>query len=137
MPETDPSHPRPDEHPYGLRGLLGDVSGGVIAALIALPYGLAMAKLMGTVDLYVGTGQDLSITNLTGHPTVVLPDGFRDRDGTLPHPGADQAAEALGDVGGGEQAIGHQRPRSISKLRSRVNGRSGSRCRADAAARRS
>jgi Asp-tRNA(Asn)/Glu-tRNA(Gln) amidotransferase A subunit family amidase/Asp-tRNA(Asn)/Glu-tRNA(Gln) amidotransferase C subunit len=40
----------------------------------------AMAKLMETVDLYVG-GQDLSITNLTGHPTSVLPDGFRDRDG--------------------------------------------------------
>ena len=32
---------------YGWPGLLGDVSGGVIAALIALPYGLAMASLMG------------------------------------------------------------------------------------------
>jgi Asp-tRNA(Asn)/Glu-tRNA(Gln) amidotransferase A subunit family amidase len=40
-----------------------------------------MAKLMETVDLYVGIGQDLAITNLTGHPTVVLPDGFRDRNG--------------------------------------------------------
>lgn len=40
----------------------------------------AMARLMTTVDLYVG-GQDLSITNLTGHPTAVLPDGFADRDG--------------------------------------------------------
>ncbi len=39
-----------------------------------------MAKLMETVDLYVG-GQDLAITNLTGHPTVVLPDSFRDRNG--------------------------------------------------------
>jgi Asp-tRNA(Asn)/Glu-tRNA(Gln) amidotransferase A subunit family amidase len=26
-------------------------------------------------------GQDLLITNLTGHPTVVLPNGFRTRDG--------------------------------------------------------
>ena len=32
---------------YGWTQLLGDVSGGVIAALIALPYGLAMASLMG------------------------------------------------------------------------------------------
>jgi Asp-tRNA(Asn)/Glu-tRNA(Gln) amidotransferase A subunit family amidase len=39
-----------------------------------------MAKLMETVDLYVG-GQDLAITNLTGHPTVVLPDSFQDRNG--------------------------------------------------------
>ena len=28
----------------------------------------SMAKLMKTVDLYVGSGQDLVITNLTGHP---------------------------------------------------------------------
>ena len=33
--------------PYGWRGLAGDASGGAIAALIALPYGLAMARLMG------------------------------------------------------------------------------------------
>jgi len=32
---------------YGWAGILGDCSGGVIAALIALPYGLAMASLMG------------------------------------------------------------------------------------------
>lgn len=32
---------------YGWVGLLGDLSGGVVAALIALPYGLAMASLMG------------------------------------------------------------------------------------------
>jgi sulfate permease, SulP family len=32
---------------YGWTGFLGDCSGGVIAALIALPYGLAMASLMG------------------------------------------------------------------------------------------
>ena len=41
----------------------------------------AMAERMAAVDLYVGSGQDLSITNLTGHPTVVFPMGFRDRDG--------------------------------------------------------
>jgi sulfate permease, SulP family len=32
---------------YGWKRLAGDCSGGVIAALIALPYGLAMASLMG------------------------------------------------------------------------------------------
>jgi Asp-tRNA(Asn)/Glu-tRNA(Gln) amidotransferase A subunit family amidase len=35
-----------------------------------------MAKVMEQVDLYVG-GNDLLITNLTGHPTVVLPNGVR------------------------------------------------------------
>jgi Asp-tRNA(Asn)/Glu-tRNA(Gln) amidotransferase A subunit family amidase len=40
----------------------------------------AMARLFEDVDLYVG-GNDLAITNLTGHPTAVLPDGFRDRNG--------------------------------------------------------
>jgi Asp-tRNA(Asn)/Glu-tRNA(Gln) amidotransferase A subunit family amidase len=39
-----------------------------------------MAKVMEKVDLYVG-GNDLAITNLTGHPTVCLPSGFR-KDGT-------------------------------------------------------
>src|SRR6516165_1063745 len=32
---------------YGWRDLAGDASGGAIAALVALPYGLAMARLMG------------------------------------------------------------------------------------------
>jgi Asp-tRNA(Asn)/Glu-tRNA(Gln) amidotransferase A subunit family amidase len=41
----------------------------------------AMAERMKTVDLYVGSGQDLAITNLTGHPCVVFPIGFRDRNG--------------------------------------------------------
>ncbi|MFP6600898.1 MAG: amidase [Pirellulaceae bacterium] len=35
-----------------------------------------MATVMKQVDAYVG-GNDLVITNFTGHPTVVLPDGFR------------------------------------------------------------
>jgi Asp-tRNA(Asn)/Glu-tRNA(Gln) amidotransferase A subunit family amidase len=34
-----------------------------------------MAKAMETVDLYVG-GNDLQVTNLTGHPTICLPSGF-------------------------------------------------------------
>jgi Asp-tRNA(Asn)/Glu-tRNA(Gln) amidotransferase A subunit family amidase len=39
-----------------------------------------MAHLMEQVDLYVG-GNDLLITNLTGHPTAVMPNGFRQQDG--------------------------------------------------------
>ncbi|HEY7428288.1 MAG TPA: amidase [Gemmataceae bacterium] len=35
-----------------------------------------MEEVMGQVDLYVG-GNDLLLSNLTGHPTVVLPNGFR------------------------------------------------------------
>jgi Asp-tRNA(Asn)/Glu-tRNA(Gln) amidotransferase A subunit family amidase len=35
-----------------------------------------MEEMMSQVDLYVG-GNDLVLTNLTGHPTVVLPNGFR------------------------------------------------------------
>jgi Asp-tRNA(Asn)/Glu-tRNA(Gln) amidotransferase A subunit family amidase len=43
-----------------------------------------MARLMTEVDLYVAPtfgGNDLLLTNLTGHPAVVLPNGFR-ADGT-------------------------------------------------------
>ena len=32
---------------YGWRRFVGDVAGGAIAALVALPYGLALARLMG------------------------------------------------------------------------------------------
>jgi Asp-tRNA(Asn)/Glu-tRNA(Gln) amidotransferase A subunit family amidase/Asp-tRNA(Asn)/Glu-tRNA(Gln) amidotransferase C subunit len=39
-----------------------------------------MEKLMDDVDLYIG-GRDLVITNLTGHPTAVMPGGFRERGG--------------------------------------------------------
>jgi Asp-tRNA(Asn)/Glu-tRNA(Gln) amidotransferase A subunit family amidase len=38
-----------------------------------------MEEALKDVDLYVG-GNDLALTNLTGHPTVVLPGGFRKRD---------------------------------------------------------
>jgi Asp-tRNA(Asn)/Glu-tRNA(Gln) amidotransferase A subunit family amidase len=41
----------------------------------------AMAERMAKVDVYVGSGQDLSITNLTGHPCAVFPMGFHVRDG--------------------------------------------------------
>ncbi len=44
----------------------------------------AMAEIMSQVDVYVSPsfgGNNLLLTNLTGHPCVVLPNGFRD-DGT-------------------------------------------------------
>jgi Asp-tRNA(Asn)/Glu-tRNA(Gln) amidotransferase A subunit family amidase len=41
----------------------------------------AMAERMAKVDLYVASGPDLPITNLTGHPSVVFPLGFHDRNG--------------------------------------------------------
>ena len=37
-----------------------------------------MAEVMAAIDAYVG-GDDLTLTNLTGHPTVVVPDGERDK----------------------------------------------------------
>ncbi|GAC1472384.1 MAG: amidase [Isosphaeraceae bacterium] len=40
----------------------------------------SMASLMEKVDLYVDSGQDLALTNLTGHPTIVFPRGFHDQD---------------------------------------------------------
>jgi len=46
------------------------------------------ARLFETIDLFVGgVRDDLTITNLTGHPSVVFPAGFRDRDGR-PAPGS-------------------------------------------------
>ena len=44
-----------------------------------------MEKLMAEVDVYVCPsygGGNLLLTNLTGHPAVVLPNGYRASDGT-------------------------------------------------------
>jgi Asp-tRNA(Asn)/Glu-tRNA(Gln) amidotransferase A subunit family amidase len=40
-----------------------------------------MEEMMEKVDLYVG-GNDVVLTNLTGHPTAVLPNGFRKGSGS-------------------------------------------------------
>jgi Asp-tRNA(Asn)/Glu-tRNA(Gln) amidotransferase A subunit family amidase len=40
-----------------------------------------METIFEKVDLYVGGFMDLGITNLTGHPTAVLPNGFRTQGG--------------------------------------------------------
>ncbi len=45
----------------------------------------AMERLFSSVDVYVVPsfgGDNLLLTNLTGHPAVVLPNGFRSGDGT-------------------------------------------------------
>jgi Asp-tRNA(Asn)/Glu-tRNA(Gln) amidotransferase A subunit family amidase len=38
----------------------------------------AMEKTMEGIDAYIG-GDDLTLTNMTGHPTVVVPDGDREK----------------------------------------------------------
>ncbi len=40
-----------------------------------------MARLFDTVDVYIGETEDMTLTNLTGHPSVVFPRGFSPRDG--------------------------------------------------------
>lgn len=41
-----------------------------------------MRETMKDIDLYIGSpGPELVITNLTGHPTVVMPAGFNENDG--------------------------------------------------------
>lgn len=37
-----------------------------------------MEQMMASIDAYIG-GDDLTLTNLTGHPTVVVPDGVREK----------------------------------------------------------
>src|SRR6185369_7414915 len=37
-----------------------------------------MEKTMKDIDAYIG-GDDLTLTNLTGHPTAIVPDGIRDK----------------------------------------------------------
>ena len=39
-----------------------------------------MAEVFDDVDAYVN-GDDLTITNMTGHPTAVIPNGFREKGG--------------------------------------------------------
>jgi Asp-tRNA(Asn)/Glu-tRNA(Gln) amidotransferase A subunit family amidase len=47
-----------------------------------------MAEVMADVDMYVTTSGDVTLTNQTGHPAVVVPTGFgvRGRGGTVPQP---------------------------------------------------
>lgn len=45
-----------------------------------------MKQLMDTVDVYVG-GRDITLGNMTGHPTVVMPNQFRSNRDGLKTPG--------------------------------------------------
>lgn len=59
---------------YGFRELAGDLSGGAIAALIALPYGLALASMMGLPPM-LGMVTSLAtapITALLGRNPVLI-----------------------------------------------------------------
>jgi Asp-tRNA(Asn)/Glu-tRNA(Gln) amidotransferase A subunit family amidase len=75
-----------------------------------------MEELMAKVDLYVG-GNDLLITNLTGHPTVVMPNGFRKQgDWELPTSITFTGrlygeTELLAVANAYQQAAGHHRKR--------------------------
>ena len=41
-----------------------------------------MRDTMKDIDIYIGSpASELLITNLTGHPTVVMPAGFNEEDG--------------------------------------------------------
>jgi Asp-tRNA(Asn)/Glu-tRNA(Gln) amidotransferase A subunit family amidase len=72
-----------------------------------------MEETMAQVDLYVG-GNDLLLTNLTGHPTAVLPNGFRKGNGGVEVPEAIKftgrlygEAELLAVAHAYQQATGH------------------------------
>lgn len=56
-----------------------------------------MEEVMSTVDMYVG-GNDLVLANLTGHPTVVLPNGTRTRDGVTAPKGLTFTGQLFGET---------------------------------------
>jgi Asp-tRNA(Asn)/Glu-tRNA(Gln) amidotransferase A subunit family amidase len=88
----------------------------------------AMEEVMREVDLYVG-GNDLLLTNLTGHPTVVLPDGFR-KSGDVELPRSLTftgrlygEAELLAVASAYQQATGHHLRRPpLDKVQARSGG---------------
>ncbi len=87
-----------------------------------------MQQRMKQVDLYVG-GNDLVLTNLTGHPTVVMPDGFRETDGVETPESITFTGQLFGEsellavAHAYQQATGHhlRRP-NMQRLEERVEG---------------
>ena len=61
----------------------------------------SMAKVFRDVDVLVtpSSGPQLSITNLTGHPAVIVPDGLRGPDAPPPMSEADGARDNIGGPG--------------------------------------
>ncbi len=107
MPE--PGAVRPHRSPYGWRGLAGDAAGGTVAALIALPYGLAMAQLMGlppALGLFTSI-LTAPITTVPGRNPVLI-DGTA--SATVPFI-ADEACRRNGLPGHGSGCLGDQRRR--------------------------
>ena len=86
-----------------------------------------MNQVLERVDVYVG-GDDLVITNLTGHPSAVLPDGFTVRDGVRRPYSITFTGKLYGEVDllavahAYQQATGHhlERPK-LSALREEPN----------------
>ena len=60
----------------------------------------AVAKAFNGFDVIVAptNSQQLVVTNLTGHPAVILPNGFRGDDAPPPH--KNEKGEIEGDYGG-------------------------------------
>lgn len=61
----------------------------------------AVAKAFGNFDVIVAptNSQQLVVTNLTGHPAVILPNGFRGDDAPRIPPGSDMDADNIGGPG--------------------------------------
>jgi Asp-tRNA(Asn)/Glu-tRNA(Gln) amidotransferase A subunit family amidase len=61
----------------------------------------SMAKIFAQVDVIVtpSFGPQLSITNMTGHPAIILPDGLRGPDAPSPASEADGARDNVGGPG--------------------------------------
>ncbi len=94
----------------------------------------AMDRLMAQVDVYVCPsygGGNLLLTNLTGHPAVVLPNGFRSSDGTPTSVtftgGLFGEAELLAVANAYQQATRYhtQRPPLETSLKSRAQEKKG------------
>ena len=61
----------------------------------------AMAKMFDEVDVIVTpwSGAQLTATNLTGHPAVIVPNGLRGEDAPLPEHTGDGDPENVGGPG--------------------------------------
>ena len=86
----------------------------------------AFAKLFAQVDVIVtptsGPSNQVAVTNQTGHPAVILPNGLRGQDATIPPPfggGGGAGAPAAGGPGAGaanNQGGGPNTPVSLTFL---------------------
>ena len=96
-----------------------------IQAMRARTLGIrAFAKLFDQVDIIVaptsGPSNQVAVTNLTGHPAVILPNGLRGKDAPVPPPAAAGPGGGPGTPGfpgaGGNQGGGPNTPVSLTFL---------------------